>query len=68
MRKFKDLTDLLMSEDTNEYPGQVVILDDLEKVINISDKNFVETVINYQITPKPIDWNNIWLNFNNLSR
>lgn len=54
-----------MSNDSNEYPGQVLIIDDLEKVINSSGKNFVEIVIDYQIAPKYIDWKNIWLNFKN---
>lgn len=65
IKEFKVITDNLMSNDSNEYPGQVLIIDDLEKVINSSGKNFVEIVIDYQIAPKYIDWKNIWLNFKN---
>ena len=60
IKDFKVITDNLMSNDSNEYPGQVLIIDDLEKVINSSGKNFVEIVIDYQMAPKYIDWKNIW--------
>ncbi len=66
IKEFKVITDNLMSEDINEYPGQVLIVDDLEKVINTSSKNLVEIVIDYQIAPKDPDWKNIWLNFKNI--
>jgi|GEM_PF-2927880 len=65
MVTFKQITDNLQANDSEEIPGQVTIIDDLEKrVTPASDDNTVEVEITYQVPAAELEY---WQHFvNNL--
>ncbi|WP_079682277.1 hypothetical protein [Macellibacteroides fermentans] len=64
MSVFKQITDNLDANDTQEVPGQVTVNDDLEQVNESSVNNYVEINVTYQVSEDELQY---WQNFvNNL--
>jgi RHS repeat-associated protein len=65
MATFKQITDNLQANDSEETPGQVTITDDLEQEITpASENNMVEVNVTYNVPAEELEY---WQNFvNNL--
>jgi hypothetical protein len=70
MSQFKQITDNLQTNDAEEVPGQVTVVDDLQQVVTpASEVNMVEVNVQYNVPANELNyWQNLinsWLNNNN---
>ena len=60
MKKFKQITDLLQSSDSEEIPGIVSITDDLQAVDEYENKVTTDIKVTFQVPAEELDY---WKNF-----
>lgn len=66
MIAFKSITDELQKKDSEEFPGVVTILDDLERITTPHPTKYIETVSTYKVPePEEKEKRNYWDDFFN---